>query len=701
MGQRALYNDTNLDALKKNFFPLFPLNRYNSVLIGQIWTKKIWSRRTRRAPFTDRGPVALGGTRSETKIIWTKKIWPYRGRRNLSMDPGPVSLAALVSVQKKYGRMGRDEQLPMINPVRMLRIFFPLFTLNRYNSAPIGQISPKKIGSCRTRRAPSNEPCPVPLGAIVSAKKNFKVKIFFPLFPLNRYNSAPISRIWMQKICSIRARRALSYVPGLVVLDAIVSEIKIVKEKFLFPLFPLNRFNSIPIGQIWTKKIWACRTRRAPSNDPGPNTRGAIVSSIHIGQICTKKIWACRTRRGPSKEPGPDTLGAIVSAKKIIWTKKIWVCRKRRAPSKEPGPDTLGAIVSDATSPFQCTCPVPLGAIVSRKKIVKGKFLFPLFPLNRYNSTPIGQIWTKKIWAYRTRLAPSNEPCPVPQCVIGKIVKEKCFFPLFHLYRNYSAPIGPIAMKKIWPYRKNFFFLLFTLNRYTLVPIGQVWTKKIRACRSRGAPSNESGQVPLGAIIWTSKILACRSGRAPSNECGSVTLGAIVSTKKFPVAVGAIVSEKKIVIEKFFFPLFHLKHNYSAPIGQISMKKICPYRARRAPSKEPGPVPLLAIVSERKIVKEKFFFPLFHLNRNYSAPIGQISMKKIWPYRARRNLSNKPDPVHLGGTVSDTKIVKKKFFFLCSIETVITRFLLVRSGRKKYGRVGRDESFTLTPVSFL
>ncbi|KAL2745478.1 hypothetical protein V1477_006333 [Vespula maculifrons] len=43
--------------------------------------------------------------------------------------------------------------------------------------------------------------------------------------------------------------------------------------------------------------------------------------------------------------------------------------------------------------------PVLLGAIVSEKKIVKKKCFFPLFSLNCYSSAPIGPIWTKKMWA--------------------------------------------------------------------------------------------------------------------------------------------------------------------------------------------------------------------------------------------------------------------------------------------------------------
>ncbi|KAL2745475.1 LOW QUALITY PROTEIN: hypothetical protein V1477_006330 [Vespula maculifrons] len=78
--------------------------------------------------------------------------------------------------------------------------------------------------------------------------------MFFSLFRLNRYNSAPIGPICTQKIWA--ARRALSNDRGLVLLDAIVPEKKIVKEIFFFPLFPLNRYNSAPIGPICMQKIW-------------------------------------------------------------------------------------------------------------------------------------------------------------------------------------------------------------------------------------------------------------------------------------------------------------------------------------------------------------------------------------------------------------------------------------------------------------
>ncbi|KAL2746137.1 hypothetical protein V1477_004507 [Vespula maculifrons] len=79
------------------------------------------------------------------------------------------------------------------------------------------------------------------------------------------------------------ARRALSSDPGPVLLGALVSEKKIVKEKCFFPLFPLNRYNRARIGAIWTRKIWAYRARRALSNDPGSLLLAAIVSEKKIG----------------------------------------------------------------------------------------------------------------------------------------------------------------------------------------------------------------------------------------------------------------------------------------------------------------------------------------------------------------------------------------------------------------------------------
>ncbi|KAL2726381.1 hypothetical protein V1477_017808 [Vespula maculifrons] len=66
----------------------------------------------------------------------------------------------------------------------------------------------------------------------------------------------------------------------------------------------------------------------------------------------------------------------------------------------------------------------------------------------------------------------------------------------------------------------------------------------------------------------------------------------------------------------------------------------------------------------KKIVKEKFCFPLFSINRYISALVGPIWTKKIWTYRAQRELSNDPDPVLLGDIVSRKKIVNENFFFL-------------------------------------
>ncbi|KAL2745427.1 LOW QUALITY PROTEIN: hypothetical protein V1477_006282 [Vespula maculifrons] len=228
-------------------------------------------------------------------------------------------------------------------------------------------------------RSPS-DPGPVLIGAIVSEKKIVKEKCFFPWFPLNRYNSAPIGPIWKKNYMG-RARRALSNNPGRVLLPSIVPEKKIVKEIFFFPLFSLNSYNSAPIGPICTQKIWAQWARQALSNDPGP----VLVR-------------------------------ALVSEKKI---------RALRELTNDPGR-------------------VLVRALVSEKKIVKEKCFFPLFPLNCYNSAPIGPIWTRKMWAYPGSV--------LVRAIVSekKIVKEKCFFPLFPLNYYNPAPIGPIWTKKIW-----------------------------------------------------------------------------------------------------------------------------------------------------------------------------------------------------------------------------------------------------------
>ncbi|KAL2745424.1 hypothetical protein V1477_006279 [Vespula maculifrons] len=64
---------------------------------------------------------------------------------------------------------------------------------------------------------------------------------------------------------------------------------------------------------------------------------------------------------------------------------------------------------------------------------------------------------------------------------------------------------------------------------------------------------------------------------------------------------------------------------------------------------------------------------------------------KLYGHRAR----DEPFPI--------TPVVfsYKDVFFLCSLKTVITRLLLVLSGREKYGRRGRDDPFPTTPKKIL
>ncbi|KAL2745241.1 hypothetical protein V1477_006658 [Vespula maculifrons] len=189
-GRRGLEVPIRMTAVRKIFFSSVP---FKPLYLGSYWTDlevKMWAWRAPRTLFNDPVPVALGDIVSEKK---------FRVRRALSNDPGRVTLGAIVS--------------------------------------------DKKI---RARRALSNDSCPVLLGAIVSEKK-------------------------------IRARRALSNVSRPVAVGIIVSEKKIVKEKLFFPLCPLNRYNSAAIGPMWTKKIWSLRARGALSNDSGPVLLGAIV----------------------------------------------------------------------------------------------------------------------------------------------------------------------------------------------------------------------------------------------------------------------------------------------------------------------------------------------------------------------------------------------------------------------------------------
>ncbi|KAL2726331.1 hypothetical protein V1477_017763 [Vespula maculifrons] len=264
--------------------------------------------------------------------------------------------------------------------------------------------------------AHSNDPGLVFLDTILSEKKIVKEKFFFHLFISTRYNSPPIAQILIKKIWACRARRALSNGPVgfprcYTVGEknyAILSEKKIVKEKFFFHLFPLNLYNSAPIGQILIKKIWACRARRALSNYPGQFRRKNVYRKIFFPLF-------------PLNSYNSVPIGQILM-------KKIWACRRRRALSNECGPALPGAILSE-------------------KKIVKGKFFFPLFLLNRYNTAPVGQILIKKIWACSARIALSNDSGPAfPGAILSekKIVKGKFFFPLFPLNSYNSAPIGQI-----------------------------------------------------------------------------------------------------------------------------------------------------------------------------------------------------------------------------------------------------------------
>ncbi|KAL2751618.1 LOW QUALITY PROTEIN: hypothetical protein V1477_000094 [Vespula maculifrons] len=680
--------------LKRIFFPLFPLKRYYSAPISPIFITRLL--------------LVLSGLKKYGHRLGDETFpMTTRARRVLSKEPGLVALDAIVSEKK----------------IVKEQFFCPLFHLNRYNSVPIGQIRTKKIWACRARGAHSKEPGLVPLdafgynsvpiGHILTKKiRSYRTrrapsnepgpialeKFFFPLFPLNCYNSVPIGCISTKKIWACRARRVLSNGPCLVALDAIVSKKKIkiffsfvsfkplllgshwaylygnnmcysvgeknCLRKLFSPLFRLNRYNSVPIRQIWTKKIWACRTRRAPSNRRGTVALGATGRLLLV--ISRPKNYG----RLGWYEPLPlKPVGFLIIFFSLfplnrynsvpigyVCRKKIWTYRTRRSPSNKPGPVALG---------------------------VTGKIFFPLFHLNRYNSVPIGHILTKKIWAYRTRRAPSNETGPV---ALGAVGSDATVLPnepvpvalgatgsrpkkYGRLGRDEPLPLNPVGFlwdrsrrKKYWrvgcdecfrmtPARKKLlkkiFFSLIHFNRYDSVPVGRISTEKAWACRALRALSNVPGPVPLGAIASEKKK---RARRVLSKEPGLV-------------ALDAIVSEKKIVKEQFFCPLFHLNRYNSVPIVQIRTKKIWACRARGALSKEPGLVPLDAFGSEKKIVKKKFFFPLFPLNCYNSAPIGQILIKKIRACRARRALSNDPDTVFLGAIVSEKKIVKEKIFF--------------------------------------
>ncbi|KAL2726362.1 LOW QUALITY PROTEIN: hypothetical protein V1477_017789 [Vespula maculifrons] len=168
----------------------------------------------RRDLSSDPGSAFVGAIVSEKKIILIKKIWACWARGALFSDPDPAFVRAIVSEKK-------------------------------INSAPSGQILIKKIWACRARRAPFYDPGQVFLGTILSEKKIGKEKLFSPMFPLNRYNSAPVGQIVIKKygrvvsedpfpMTPVSALRSLSFDPGPVFLDAILSEKNIVKEKFFF-----------------------------------------------------------------------------------------------------------------------------------------------------------------------------------------------------------------------------------------------------------------------------------------------------------------------------------------------------------------------------------------------------------------------------------------------------------------------------------
>ncbi|KAL2745238.1 LOW QUALITY PROTEIN: hypothetical protein V1477_006655 [Vespula maculifrons] len=178
---------------------------------------------------------------------------------------------------------------------------------------------------------------PVTSIVTVSEKEIVKEEFFFLCS-----NYAVITRLLLDQSGRKNVGRvpgALSNIPGAVALGAIVSEKKIVKEKFFFALFRSNRYNSVTVGTIWTKKICEQRVRRALSNGPGP-----------------------------------VALGATFSEKKIV--KEEFFFRAPRTLLNDPGS-------------------VALDAIVTEKKLLKK--IFFLFPLNRYHTAPICPIWTKRI----------------------------------------------------------------------------------------------------------------------------------------------------------------------------------------------------------------------------------------------------------------------------------------------------------------
>ncbi|KAL2745488.1 hypothetical protein V1477_006343 [Vespula maculifrons] len=108
--------------------------------------------------------------------------------------------------------------------------------------------------------SPLNDPGLVLLGAIVSEKKILKEKSVITRLLLVRSVRKKYARRGSDELFQTtpaRAQRGLFNDPGRVLLGAIVSDKKILEKQCFLPLFPLNCYNSAPIGPMCTQKIWA------------------------------------------------------------------------------------------------------------------------------------------------------------------------------------------------------------------------------------------------------------------------------------------------------------------------------------------------------------------------------------------------------------------------------------------------------------